>query len=1211
MGFGFTWRYVWRVLGVISLFAALAGPAWATFPATAIGWQFNSTQGYGCNGKATAAEACACKMTPVGGGGYGNYLVTMIGTKNATCEGRFGLTTYNYQTLISQSDLCPVNSTLGGSSCTCNQGFVELNANSVYSCVPAPFQISFNGATSTKALPAGSALQQTALVTQDGLIAPNKSVSISITGGGSISGVTDSTGQFFFNYLPPANAVVDTITGTCDGCANTATSQITVTSADAPNMCLNEAGTLVGNPIVPATGEKVETQLDWTDAGAHPLSLSRHYKSYGFGSALAGLGTYWSHNFAASISGLATDNGRAVRLGDGTSVLFNRVNDTAPWTSNTAIDTLTSSPVGPVFTRASDESRWQFDALGKLVSVTQRNGWVMALAYTNGYLTSVTNQFGRSLQLAYDVQGRLTSVTTPDAQVLAYGFDAASRHNAVLYPDGKTKTYQYGHYLWPNALTGIVDENANSFASFEYDANGRAISTSHAGNAQKFSLDFGTANASPVGSLQAAPVPANSPLYKGSATVTTPLGGTQTLSFQGGDGNIRLLGSNAVFGGTLFASRGFDYPQAPTLPTLETDFLGTQTQFTWDTARRLQTSITQAANRPENQARSTQWHPSFRLPTQTMEPGRTTAFTYDPATGNKLSETIADTATGQARTWAWSYNAQGLVATSSDARGFVSTYSYDAAGNVTRFKNPLNQETLSTFDAAGRTLTQTQANGLLTTYTYDPRGRMLGMVHSGPGMAAEASTFSYTPSGQVATSTLPNGMAVAYRYDAAQRLVGATDNRGNTVDYLLDGMGNRLREEVKDPSGSIALLTTRVISSLNRVAAVAGAIGQTTQLAYDANGEPIQQTDPLNQTTRQTLDGLRRSTGTTFADNAQASQSWTALNQLAGVTDPKSVQTQYVRNAFGEVMSEASPDMGTLTYQRDAGGNVTHMTDAKGQTTQYTRDELGRATQVSFADGKTHQFNYDSVGNLSQFTDASGSTNYSRDALGRVLQKTQTIADNPSAPSGYSATYQYRSGGKVAQITYPSGLKVYYRQNTAGQTSQIDVQLAGLNKPVVPFVINLAYTALNQPKTWAWNHGPTGTPPLAASRSFDTDGRMASNEFASYGFDAASRITSITQNLWATLDTTDPVTGAVTSSTFTTPLSWNAAYDNRNRLTSFGRNNASSSTSYTYDANSNRLSSNTTTTSDTDQDGDFDAVDFSNKGSRGQRGHGVRSFKIA
>ncbi len=163
----------------------------------------------------------------------------------------------------------------------------------------------------------------------------------------------------------------------------------------------------------------------------------------------------------------------------------------------------------------------------------------------------------------------------------------------------------------------------------------------------------------------------------------------------------------------------------------------------------------------------------------------------------------------------------------------------------------------------------------------------------------------------------------------------------------------------------------------------------------------------------------------------------------------------------------------------------------------------------------------------------------------------------------------------------------------AGQTNQIDAQLAGLNKPVLPFVTNLAYTALNQPKTWAWNHGPAGTPPLAASRSFDTDGRMASNEFASYGFDAASRITSITQNLWATLDTTDPVTGAVTNSTFTTPLSWNAAYDNRNRLTSFGRNNASSSTSYTYDANSNRLSAILQTTSDTDQDGDFDAVDFS------------------
>jgi YD repeat-containing protein len=87
----------------------------------------------------------------------------------------------------------------------------------------------------------------------------------------------------------------------------------------------------------------------------------------------------------------------------------------------------------------------------------------------------------------------------------------------------------------------------------------------------------------------------------------------------------------------------------------------------------------------------------------------------------------------------------------------------------------------------------------------------------------------------------------------------------------------------------------RVINNLNKVAAIQGAAGQTTQLGYDANGEAISQTDPLNQTTRQTLDGLRRPTATTFADNTAATQAWNALDQLTQLTDPKGVATQYTR----------------------------------------------------------------------------------------------------------------------------------------------------------------------------------------------------------------------------------------------------------------------------------------------------------------------------
>ena len=130
------------------------------------------------------------------------------------------------------------------------------------------------------------------------------------------------------------------------------------------------------------------------------------------------------------------------------------------------------------------------------------------------------------------------------------------------------------------------------------------------------------------------------------------------------------------------------------------------------------------------------------------------------------------------------------------------------------------------------------------TFEYDARGRLVTQT-----LGQATTRYSWAPTGRLQSVTQHNGHQVSYSYDAAQRLTGAVDNRGNSVAYTLDGMGNKTREEVKDPTGAIAQVTARTINHLNKVAAIQGASGQTTQIGYDANGEAVSQTDPLNQTT--------------------------------------------------------------------------------------------------------------------------------------------------------------------------------------------------------------------------------------------------------------------------------------------------------------------------------------------------------------------------
>nr|WP_231402517.1 RHS repeat-associated core domain-containing protein [Caenimonas aquaedulcis] len=896
-----------------------------------------------------------------------------------------------------------------------------------------------------------------------------------------------------------------------------------------------------GNPIFAGTGNKYQREVDYVGPGV--LSLVRHYNS--------GLKT-WVHNYMMRIR---AGGGTAIAVRpDGKTLVFNGAGAGA-WTSNaTVVETLVrlnaTSPGDPAWklVTGADTVEW-YDANGLPILITYRGGRSVRLAYSGWALQSVTDDFGRALAFAYDSRGRLAEVAAPGGEAMRYGYGANGHLGSVTYADGTSRQYLYENPSYPYALTGLIDQNGNRFATWRYDARGRAVGSEHAGGVERFALDFDASSAGVV--------------------VTDPLGVQRLLQHQNVAGRQVFAGSSLPCTDCRGNAAG-TVVNAVGKVTQATDFSGVASQYTYDEARKLPVSQTRAAGTQEAQSRVVEWHPSLRLPLLVGEPGRTTAYEYD-SRGNTLSQTVTDTATGQRRTVRWSYTSQGLMETMTDAKGSLWRFGYDAAGNRTSVTDPLGRQTAYTFDAAGRVLTQTDPNGLVTAHLYDVRGRLISLATGG-----ETRTYTYTPAGQLASATLPNGVQVTYAYDAAQRLVSIADNRGASITYTLDAMGNRIREEVRDANGNLALTTARVIDSLNRVAAVQGAQGQATGMGYDANGEPFTVTDPLNQTTRQTLDALRRPTATIFADNNSARQAWSALDALVQVTDPKGVATQYERNAFGEVMKETSPDIGSITYTRDANGAVVTTQDAKGQITKIERDALGRPTRIEYAPGFASTFAYDAAGNVSRMDDSSGSTVYARDAQGRVLSKTQTVQDNPPTPSAYAVQYGY-AAGDLASITYPSGLKVTYRR-VAGRITGIDVQppaKGGKVQPAVAFLSGLTHTALGAPKAWSWVNGD------GASRTFDADGRMVASEIATYGYDAAGRVTSVTQNLWAT------DTSARKPAPYQVPITWTAGYDSRNRLTSFARTGSSST--YTYDANSNRLTSVETATSDSDLDGQFDS----------------------
>jgi RHS repeat-associated protein len=910
-----------------------------------------------------------------------------------------------------------------------------------------------------------------------------------------------------------------------------------IPAAPEPDMCLRPVdGANTPTPILPATAEKYRSETDWSDSGPGALSFTRTYRSnWASDSTRASnpFGQVWSHNFSTKLVATpsAAPLGVAITTGEGYVRTFGKAAGATTWSASNSADTLVQLSSGSwSYHRADDDTTLTFDGSGKLQTEADRNGWVTAYTYNSaGQLASITTGFGRTLAFGYNGAGQLTTITTPDARVIAYAYDSSGRLVSILYPDGKGRNFVYENAAYPQALTGIFDEAGVRWGTFAYDSTGRAIGTQLAGGVDGYQVSYPST---------------------GSATVLDPLGTSRNYSYGTTKGKL------AVTGGSLPSGEGKSdaasrVQDANGLITSETDFKGAVTTTTWDVARRLPTTVVYASGTPDAQTVTTQWHSTFSLLVLVTEAGRTAAYTYD-AVGNVLTKIVTDTATNKAQLWQWTYNTSQLIATATEPNGAVTAYTYDTRGNVLISTNALGHVTQYGYDTANRVTSSTVPNGLVTTYTYDPRDRLLTQTVGG-----QTTVLTYKPFGTVETVTLPAGLVLTYTYDAAHRLTGWSNNRGESGTYTLDGMGNRTAEQIKDSAGNVAWSVARTVNNINRLSGRTEGANQSNTFGYDANGELISSTNGLNQSTNYGLDSLRRVKTVTDAANASATLKYNALDAVTEAKDFKGVATAYTRDAQGNATAESSADTGGASTQYDNLGLPTQITDALGQATTITRDAIGRPTGLVFADGKTTTLRYDltanSKGYLSEIVDRSGTTEYTRDTFGRVTLKKQTLANG----SVQQVSYAYNPNGTLTSIGYPNG------GGALTHTYDSTGRLTGLSLNGNPLVTGIAWNPLGQPTAWSWAFA---SPSIAASRTYDTAGRLTATEFSSYTYDAAGRITSLTQNLWQPGDT-DPTHSTIANANVT----WSVGYSAVGRIVSF---NATGNTAgFGYDANGNRSSS--------------------------------------
>ncbi|MEM7501839.1 MAG: DUF6531 domain-containing protein, partial [Pseudomonadota bacterium] len=772
--------------------------------------------------------------------------------------------------------------------------------------------------------------------------------------------------------------------------------------------------------------------------------------------------------------------------------------------------TLEASGSNWIFTDAND-TKETYNSSGQLISIARRNGQTTTLDYTlsvaqggdgdSTTLDRVTGPFGHELTFTY-VNGLLDSVTTPDGAI-SYTYDSNDNLTNATYPDTTSREYHYERpTILPNHLTGITDENGIRFATWEYDLDGLAVASEHAGGKERVDLSYNSS---------------------GTTTLTDANGSSVTYTFGTEQGERKLTSLSGDVcstcpGGNI---KSRDYDSNGFLSEL-TDWNNNVTKTTRN-SRGLTETLVEGFGSTATRTTTTIWHADYRLPTKVTTPRNVTDYTHDTS-GNVLTASVSGG--GKTRAWTFTYNASGQVLTIDGPRTNVTdttTLEYyacssgDECGQLKKVTNALGHVTnYDSYDAAGRLSQMTDANGLVTTYSYDLRGRPLTITETPTVGTPRVTTMTYDDVGQLKTYTLPNGTVLTYAYTDARYLDSIIDNLGNSIDYGYDAMGNLTDEDTYDPLSALKQSLDYVIDRNDRLdSSTHGPV--SVDVTIDDVGNLLDETDGNSRLTQHVYDALNRLDTTTDAKLGLTDYDYDDHDNVTQVVAPNGATTTFAYDLLDNLTSETSPDRGTVTYTYDDAGNRLTQTDARGTTGTYTYDALNRPTSVTYPNtAENITFTYDhagseGIGRLRSIADQTGTITLSYNEFGEVVTDSRLIGSNT-----HTTTYAYDAAGNVSSMTYPSGRTVAYTRNAIGQVTGVTSTKSAVQKTIVS---NATYEPFGPVASVTYGNGAVFN--YVHRQDYRLDDYSSGTLFEKdYLFDAAGNIKNINDIVDSGLDQT-------------------------------------------------------------------------------------------
>ena len=465
---------------------------------------------------------------------------------------------------------------------------------------------------------------------------------------------------------------------------------------------------------------------------------------------------------------------------------------------------------------------YTYDEMDRVLTITDARGGVTAYTYTDrGDVATETNAEGYTISYEYDGNHNMVKKTTVDGDT-TYEYDPLDRLVKTTTPDGKSEILEYNG---EGQIVSSTDKGGHK-TSYVLDSNGNVVETIDAlGNSALFEYDS-------MGNL-----------------VKTSLHRVDT---QDGVDEWEI---------TLYEYDGRG------LTTKQVDALGNVTTYTYDGNGNLKTKTD-----ADGYVTTYGYNGLDMVTSINYNGGKEVSYQY-----NKVGDLVK--MVDWTGTTTFEVDLLNRITKTTDTKGNVVGYTYDATGNQTSVSYPDGTTATKTYDLLGQLKTVTETDGRTTTYTYDGMGRISKMEY-------------------------PHGWVEDYHYDSIGQLLKVEDTDPTQKDmkqqkhvYEYDACGNMTYEYMRgNGTGEATVENTYTYDALHRVISVHENYGNDNRsYTYDSLGNLTYETaqgnksvdyklNNLNQITSSSDDGWKTSTTCTYDKRGNLIQELYTKNNKQSVT---------------------------------------------------------------------------------------------------------------------------------------------------------------------------------------------------------------------------------------------------------------------------------------------------------------------------------------